>query len=244
MQKVEEGDRQGLSAQQVGSVSVNPVTAWRMLRGFGGLKEGSGEWWVQNGANSGVGRAALQLGRRWGWRGIAVVRGREGEEGRELERELLALGAERVVREEEVLERGFKERMREWTGGEEVRLALNCVGGDAAVRMLGCLGRGATCVTYGAMSKKPMRVGAGMLIFGDLKFEGFWVSRWGDEFPEEKKTTIDAILELMRKGEFRDVPTVEVGWDWGTGREGLVDAVQGTLEGYRKGKGMFVFGDT
>ena len=37
---------------------------------------------------------------------------------------------------------------------------------------------GGTLVTYGAMSKKPMLVGAGPLIFGDVTLKGFWLSRW------------------------------------------------------------------
>lgn len=106
------------------------------------------------------------------------------------------------------------------------------------------LAPGASLVTYGAMSRSPMRVGAGMLIFGDLRFEGFWVSRWSDRHPEEKKRTVDELLGMMREGGLRDSPFVEVPWEWGTERDELVEAVQGTLEGYRKGKGIFVFGDT
>ncbi len=48
---------------------------------------------------------------------------------------------------------------------------------------------------------------------------------------------------MMRRGELKDTPIFEVPWDWTTERNVLVDAVQGTLEGYRKGKGVFVFGD-
>lgn len=242
--KVVRVEKEGLSAQQVGTVSVNPVTAWRMLRGFREMKEG--EWFIQNGANSGVGRAALQLGKRWGLRCIAVVRGREGEEGERLKRELEALGAEKVVTGYELMEKEFGDRVKEWTGGgrEEVKLALNCVGGNAAMAMAKVLSPGGVMVTYGAMSKSPMRVGASMLIFRDLRFEGFWVSRWSDQHPEEKKRVVDEILDLYRKGEFRDTPMVEVRWDWDTKKEKLVDVVQGTLDGYRKGKGVFVFGDT
>ena len=68
--------------------------------------------------------------------------------------------------------------------------------------------------------------------------------RWSDQHPEEKKRTVDEILDLIRKGEFRDVPMVEVPWNWDTKKEELVNAVQGTLEGFRKGKGVFIFGDT
>lgn len=86
-------DRDGLSALQVGTVSVNPVTAYRMLKDFGdwdfGLG-GQGEWFVQNGANSGVGRAAIQLGREWGIKSINVIRERPGWE--DLRDELTGLG--------------------------------------------------------------------------------------------------------------------------------------------------------
>ena len=68
--------------------------------------------------------------------------------------------------------------------------------------------------------------------------------RWSDQHPEEKKRTVDEILDLIRRGEFEDVPMVEVPWNWDTNKEELVDAVQGTLEGFRKGKGVFIFGDT
>ncbi|KAL8828863.1 MAG: hypothetical protein Q9170_006418 [Blastenia crenularia] len=237
-------DREGLTAEQVATVSVNPVTAYRMLKDFTPLKEG--DWFIQNGANSGVGRAAVQLGKMWGYKSICVVRKREGAEGEALKKEMQDLGATVVVSDEEVVEKGFGEKVKEWTSGgrEPVNLGLNCVGGDAGMAMAKVLGAGGTMVTYGAMSKSPMRVGAGMLIFKDLRFVGFWVSKWGDRLPEEKKRTIDEVLGLIRERKFKDVPMVEVPWSWETKKEDLLDAVQGTLEGYRKGKGVFKFGDT
>ena len=68
-------NKDGLTPEQVGTVSVNPCTAYRMLRDFVQLKEG--EWFIQNGANSGVGRAAIQLGKLWGYKSINVVRKRD-----------------------------------------------------------------------------------------------------------------------------------------------------------------------
>ena len=175
-EQVTKVEKDGLRAEQAGTVSVNPVTAYRMLKDFKKLEEG--DWYIQNGANSGVGRAALQLGKRWGYKCIAVVRGRPGEEGEKLKRELEELGATRVVSDEEIMAKDFKDRVKEWTnGGREIKLALNCVGGDAAMAMAKVLAQGGCMVTYGAMSKSPMRVGASMLIFKDLRFEGFWVSK-------------------------------------------------------------------
>ncbi|KAL8736148.1 MAG: hypothetical protein Q9181_002513 [Wetmoreana brouardii] len=237
-------DKQGLKAEQVATVSVNPVTAYRMLKDFAPMQEG--DWFIQNGANSGVGRAAVQLGAMWGFKSICIIRQREGAEGDALKREMQDLGATVVVSDQELLEKGFGERVKEWTNGgrQPLKLGLNCVGGDAGMAMAKALSSGGTMVTYGAMSKSPLRVGAAMLIFKDLRFVGFWVSRWGDRLPEEKKKTIDEVLETIRKGRFKDVPIVEVPWSWDTKKEELLDAVQGTLEGFRKGKGIFKFGDT
>lgn len=243
-EKKDEGNVMGgVTAKQVGTVSVNPVTAWRLLQDFGDLRQG--DWYIQNGANSGVGRFVSQLGKLWGFRGVAVVRKRE-EGMQALRDEMLALGAERCVTDEEVNQPGFKEELAEWTRGgrEEVKLGLNCVGGPEMGGMVKALAKGATVVTYGAMSKKPMRVGAASLIFKDLRFVGFWVSRWAERFPDEKRRTVEEVLELYRQRKLVDVPYTDVAWDWDTESKVLLDAVQGTLDGFRGGKGIFVFGDT
>lgn len=240
-------EKAGLSALQVGTVGVNPVTAYRMLKDyvgwdFGGL--GDGEWFVQNGANSGVGRAAIQLGKEWGINSINVIRERPGWEG--LKTELEGLGATKVVTESQLMEAGFKEQVKEWTNGgrEPVKLGLNCVGGRNATAMAKLLHPDAHMVTYGAMSKQPTLLPTSLLIFKNLTFSGFWVSRWSDKHPREKMQTVEDVLRMTREGRFKDIPVEVVQWDWNTGEEELRDKVQSTLEGYRKGKGVFVFGDT
>lgn len=243
-------DPTGLTPAQVAAVSVNPVTAWRLLEGFVELRGKDGEkgnsWVVLNGANSAVGRAVLQFARRWGIPSLAIVRGRDGDAGVALQKELCDLGATQVVTAEEARAPGFVGQVHQWTNGgqEPVRLGLNCVGGQDADAMSRILSPGGCMVTYGAMSRQPMRVGASGLIFRDLSHRGFWVSRWAAEHPEEKLRVVGEILDLMRRGEFTAGPTAEVRWDWNTTQEVLVEALSGTLEGYRKGKGMFVFGDT
>ena len=238
-------DKASLNPIQVGTVGVNPTTAYRMLKDFEELKEG--EWWVQNGANSGVGRAAIQLGREWGLKSINVIREREDAEATEaMKKELLELGATKVVTEKELMEKGFSEQVKEWTNGgrEAVRVGLNCVGGKATSALVKCLSSGGHLVTYGAMSKQPLQLPTGLLIFKDIKFSGYWVSRWSDRHPEEKKRTVDEILEMTRRGIFKDIPVQELRWDWDTEIATLKQAVQGTLEGFRAGKGVFVYGDT
>lgn len=238
-------NKDGLTPTQVGTVSVNPCTAYRMLKDFEPLMEY--DWFIQNGANSGVGRAAIQLGRQWGLNSINVIRGRsDAAATEEMRNELLALGATKVVTETELMDRGFPEKVNEWTNGgrQKVKLGLNCVGGKPTSALVKCLSQSGHLVTYGGMSKQPLQLPTAALIFKDIKFSGFWVSRWSDSNPEEKKRTVDEILEMTRLGMFKDIPVQELKWDWETPENVLKEAVQGTLGGFRAGKGIFIYGNT
>jgi len=238
-------NKEGLTPIQVGTVSVNPCTAYRMLKDFETLNEG--DWFIQNGANSGVGRAAIQLGKQWGLNSINVIRDRpDASETEAMKNELLGLGATKVVTENELMAKGFQDQVKEWTSGDRtpVKLGLNCVGGKPTSALVKCLSGSGHLVTYGGMSKQPLQLATGLLIFKDIKFSGFWVSSWSDAHPEEKKRTVHEILDLTRRGEFKDVPAQELRWDWETEEAKLKEAVQGTLEGFRPGKSVFVYGDT
>ncbi|KIH87355.1 mitochondrial trans-2-enoyl-CoA reductase [Sporothrix brasiliensis 5110] len=245
----------GLTPAAAATATVNPCTAWRMLRDYVDLvalsvRAGAGAWFIQNGANSGVGRAAIQLGKLWGLRSINVVRARDTPEATAaLRRELTDLGATVVVTEEELQERGFSSgrlRSDELMADTEspLLLALNCVGGRPALGLAKCLSDGGRMVTYGAMAKQPLTIPAGLLIFRDLAFHGFWFSRWGKADPAGRRQTVEAVLDLMRTGKFLPGPAEEIPWTWETEPETLNKAVAGTLEGYRSGKGIFVFKDT
>ncbi|KAF2268103.1 NAD(P)-binding protein [Lojkania enalia] len=243
--KLEDEVREGITPIQAGTVSVNPCTAYRMLRDFTPLKEG--EWFIQNGANSGVGRAAIQLGKAWGLKSINVIRARDEKSQEEkLRQDLKSIGADVVITDAELQAQGIRDMSKEWTNGgrEPIRLALNCVNGKAATAMAKLLAGSSHFVTYGAMSKQPLTIPASMLIFKDIHFDGFWVSKWADRNPEAKKKTVEDVLWLMRKGDFKDVPLDEIMWEWETKGEDLIAKVKDTLEGYREGKGIFVFGKT
>ncbi|KAL3490897.1 hypothetical protein BJX62DRAFT_225589 [Aspergillus germanicus] len=239
-------DQTGLSPLQVSTVSVNPVTAYRMIKDFcdwDWMRAGE-EWLIQNGANSGVGRAAIQLGKEWGIKTLNVVRERKTpEETEELKQELKDLGATAVVTESELLSGEFRNIVKELTrqGKEPIRLALNCVGGKNATALAKVLAPGSHMVTYGAMSKQPVALPSGLLIFKDLVFDGFWVSRWGDKNPQLKENTIKDILQLTRAGKFKDIPVDEAKWSWNTEGPELAASVQETLSGYRSGKGLLRF---
>ncbi|KAK2014069.1 zinc-binding dehydrogenase, partial [Colletotrichum eremochloae] len=254
--------KDGLTPTQVATVSVNPCTAYRILRTYGpgeiradapnpgamrALDPGSGAWFIQNGANSGVGRAAIQLGRLWGLRSINVVRERDTDaETARLKDDLAALGADVVVTEKEFLAREWRDRLADITRGgrEPVGLGLNCVGGKSATAVARSLGESGTMVSYGGMARQPVMLPTGLLIFKDLRFVGFWLSRWNERDPRGRRFAVEDLLGMIREGRFRDAPVDEVPWAWDTDEKLLKDAVQGALGGFRKGKGVFVFGET
>lgn len=240
-------DKEGLTPLQVGTVSVNPCTAYRMLLDFGKWDFRGEEWFIQNGANSGVGRAAIQLGKEWGFKSINVIRGREDKaEEEKLKQELYDIGATQVITEEQLLSRDIKDQIKEWTRGgrEPVKVGLNCVGGKPGTALAKFLSSEAAMITYGAMSKRPLELPASLLIFKNINFTGFWVSKWSDRHPDQKKQTVDDILRLTRLGRFKDIPVDECRWDRDTKADTLTAAVSGTLGGFRAGKGVFVFGET
>lgn len=253
-------NKEGLTPMQVATISVNPCSAYRLLRSYGpsaGLKMpglgmrplevGSGEWFIQNGANSGVGRAAIQFGKLWGLRSINVIRDRDSVEATEaLKQELYDLGADVVVTDSQFQSREWKDQLAEITrkGREQIGLGLNCVGGKSATAIARSLGEGGTMVSYGGMAKQPVALPVGLLIFKDIRFVGFWLSKWNEKDVSGRKHMIEDILSLTRAGQFRDVPVEEVKWDWETEEATLKNAVQEGLSGFRKGKGVFVFGET
>jgi len=105
-----------------------------MLKDFVPLQPG--QWFVQNAANSGVGRAALQFGRMWGLKSVNVVRHREGIE--ELKRELMELGGGGeagtvVLTDQELADREVRQGVVDRMGGKGAMLGLNCVGGKAGI---------------------------------------------------------------------------------------------------------------
>jgi len=156
------------------TLAVNPCTAYRMLKDFVTLSDGDS--FVQNGSNSAVGQAAIQIGQGLGLKSINVVRHREtGME--ELKTFLTGLGADLVITESDLRDPKLKDVLSS-CGINPPRLGLDCVGGKTATDMMRILQNGSTTVTYGGMSKQPMKVPASALIFKDIRVRGFWMSAW------------------------------------------------------------------
>ncbi|GAB1607758.1 enoyl-[acyl-carrier-protein] reductase, mitochondrial-like [Argonauta hians] len=171
------------------TIAVNPCTAYRMMKDFVQLQPG--DVIIQNGANSGVGQAVIQLAAAWGLQTVNIVRSRPDID--QLTAELKSMGATHVVTEEFCRTPEMKSLMKNI--GRAPKLGFNCVGGKAATEVLRNLASNGYMVTYGGMSKQPVTVPTGVFIFKSLKLVGFWLSQWNIEnFNTPQKT--EMLLEL------------------------------------------------
>ncbi len=158
----------GLSVAAAATLSVNPVSALRLLRDFVTLEPG--DVVLQNAANSAVGRAVTQLASHAGIRVACIVRDRPDFDA--LADELRRLGAAAVVRA------GHERRDATLAALPPAKLALNAVGGASCAELARMLRVGGTMVTYGGMAKQPVTLPTGALIFRDITARGFWLTAW------------------------------------------------------------------
>lgn len=174
---------------QASMLRINPVTAWVLLKHFIKLEDGA--WVAQNAANSGVGRAVIQLARHFGLRTLNFVRRPE------LIDELKALDADAVVLDND---EGVAEA-KKIVGHEPVKLATNAVGGDSAIRLMDVLSSEGIMVTYGAMSRRSLKVPNKFLIFKNLQLHGLWITKWFEKASTaELREVLDPLTALIEKG--------------------------------------------
>ncbi|GJQ85479.1 hypothetical protein Trydic_g23902 [Trypoxylus dichotomus] len=185
-----------LGLVEAATITVNPATAYRMLRDFATLKEN--DVIIQNGANSACGQYVAQLCKAWGLVSVNIVRNRPNIN--ELKTYLTDLGASYVLTEEELRQTNlFKS---EATAIPRPKLALNCVGGRCATELMRQLAPGGTMVTYGGMSREPVTIATSALIFKDIKVVGYWMTRWSSINADspQRFQMYEELIELMKDG--------------------------------------------
>lgn len=216
----------GIEPVQAAMLKINPMTAWRLLHDYVELKRD--DWLIQNAANSAAGRAVIQIAHELGYKTVNVVR-RE-----ELIEELRAEGGDVVLVDGENL----RDEVKTATGGGPIRLGLNAVGGDSALRLANCLAPESTMVTFGAMSLQPLKIPNGLLIFKDLRFRGIWINKWYNNATiEQRMETFRSLFEMAKRGLLKT--KVEKSYPLSEMKAAIAHAAQGK----RSGKIIFEFED-
>lgn len=177
------------------TMAVNPCTAYRMLKDFEELK--SGDSVIQNGANSGVGQAVIQIAKQKGVHTINVVRQRPDFD--EIKEYLISLGADCVVTEEDVRSEAMEEIFKTIP---KPKLALDCVGGQSSTSLMSQLSNKGTLVIYGAMSKQPVTLTIGDVVFKDIRTRGYWMSQWtkNNTYSSERVAMFKDISTMIKNG--------------------------------------------
>jgi mitochondrial enoyl-[acyl-carrier protein] reductase / trans-2-enoyl-CoA reductase len=152
--------------QQLSMLGINPATAYLLLTEIVPLKRG--DWVIQNGANSAVGRAVIAIAKSLGIRTVNVVR-RE-----ELVDEIKSLGGDIVLVEGPELPKLIAAA----TGKAPISLAIDMVADTATLNLTNSIAPNGTVVLYSASSQKPLIGSAIQMIFNNQSIRGFWLINW------------------------------------------------------------------
>ena len=151
---------------QLSMLGINPPTAYLLLTEFVQLKPG--DWVIQNGASSGVGRSVIAVAKAQDIKTVNVVRRPE------LVDELKALGGDIVL----VDGPDLPQRIAAATDKAKISLALDGVGGSATQHLLDSIVLYGTVVVYADMSGEPFTVSGPQLLFSGQTIRGFWIVNW------------------------------------------------------------------
>ena len=210
-----------LSDQVACQAFINPLTAYGMLI-KADLEEG--DFLLITAAASAFSKFVIQFASQRGIHVIGTVRRDEQKE------ELLALGAHTIINEQ--TEKNFYKAVKNATGGIMPKSAFDAVGGELGDKILNCLQNGGMLQVYGLLSLQPIPLNSGLLIFKDLRVQGFWLTTWFMSLSgDERRSIIPKILGMLIQNELKaDVEAEYRLEDWskaishmeGSGRKGKI----------------------
>ena len=203
---------------QMAMMTVNPPTAYLMLKEFVDLQPG--DWVIQNVANSGVGEYLVQLAKIRGLKTVNIVR-RDS-----------AVAAVKAIGGDVVLVDGadLAKRAAAATGGAKIRLGIDAVGGKATDNIAMCLAEGGVLVNYGMMSGEPCTVSPSSFVFRDITLRGFWLALWFRKAtPPQQMAVFGELAKLIATGKLK--ARVHATYDIGQIKEAVAAAATGERDG-------------
>lgn len=181
-----------ISDEAAAQIVAMPFSAISLLE-FLGVDKGG--WIIQNTANGMVGKTLAMLAQSRGINTINLVRRDAGVA------ELTALGIANVI---STASDGWKDKVRDITGGAPINAAVDSIGGSASGDLADLLGDDGLLVSFGSMAGEPMQIPSGAAIFKQLTVKGFWGSKVSAAMsPEKKGQLIGEIIRLVAGGELK-----------------------------------------
>jgi NADPH2:quinone reductase len=180
-----------LSYDEGAALPMNYLTALFALEERGALR--SGETVLVHGAAGGVGTASLQVARGLGARTIAVV-----------STEAKAAFAKEAGAHETVLVEGFRDAVRELTGGRGVDVVVDVVGGDVFTDSLRCLAEQGRLLVVGfAAGQGIPEVRVNRLLLGNIDVRGVGWGGYAMVRPDYMREQWSRLLPMVESGAVR-----------------------------------------
>jgi NADPH2:quinone reductase len=177
-----------LSFDEGAALPMNYLTALFALQERGGVT--AGETVLVHGAAGGVGTATLQVAQGLGARTIGVVSTQEKADF-----------ARRAGADEVVLVDGFKDRVKELTGGRGVDAVLDVVGGDVFTDSLRCLAEQGRLLVVGFASGQGIpEVKVNRLLLGNIDVRGVGWGGYAMMRPHYMHEQWAALLPMIESG--------------------------------------------
>jgi NADPH:quinone reductase len=183
---------EGMDWTQAAALPVVYHTSYFALKDRGALR--AGEWLLVHAGASGVGMAAIQLGRAVGARVIAT-----GGSGEKLEF-ALRQGAEHALN---YRESDWVERVKQVTGGRGADVIYDPVGGDVFDLSSKCIAPGGRLLVVGFASGRIPSIAANRILFKAMSVSGVY---WGGQLesnPAAIAETQRALERLWIDGKIR-----------------------------------------
>ena len=176
-----------LTLVQGAAIPMNYLTAHFALAERAGLR--AGETVLVHGGAGGGGTATIQVAKGYGARTIAVVSTAEKAEV-----------ATRAGADETVLVEGFRDAVRELTGGAGVDVVMDVVGGDLMTDSLRSLGTFGRLLVVGFTGGTIPEVRVNRLLLNNVDVRGVGWGAYAMARPGYMRSQWDALLPMMASG--------------------------------------------
>jgi NADPH2:quinone reductase len=153
-----------------------------------------GEWLLVHGAAGGVGLAAVDLGKLLGAKVIAASA--SGEKLAVVQREYAPDAVVNVTD-------GFRERVKEFTGGRGADVIYDPVGGDVFDESVRCIAFNGRLLVVGFTSGRIPTVSVNMPLIKGFSVMGVRAGEYGRQFPEKGRENAKAVWDLANEGKIR-----------------------------------------
>jgi NADPH:quinone reductase len=153
-----------------------------------------GEWLLVHGAAGGVGLAAIDLGKLLGAKVIAASAS---------DAKLAVVQREYAPDAVVNVTEGFRERVKDLTGGRGADVIYDPVGGDVFDESVRCIAFNGRLLIVGFTSGRIPTVSVNMPLIKGFSVMGVRAGEYGRQFPEKGRENAKAVWDLANEGKIR-----------------------------------------